>query len=115
MAASTKECIVTKSHRLILPLTLVAVVIVTCRVAADWPLFRGNALQSGVTQTNLPAQLEIRWKTHIKDGIDATAAIVKDTVYVGAFDGTLRAFDLATGKEHWKYQAGAFKAPPSVL
>jgi outer membrane protein assembly factor BamB len=86
-----------------------------CNLAgADWPLFRGNALQTGVAKETLAETLEVLWKIQLEDGIDATAAIVKDTVYVGAFDQHLYAFDLATGKQKWKYKAGPFKAPPSV-
>ena len=43
-------------------------------LGADWPLFRGNALQTGVAQTTLPDKLGVRWKVHIKDGIDGLYA-----------------------------------------
>jgi outer membrane protein assembly factor BamB len=82
---------------------------------ADWPLFRGNPLQNGVATSSLPDKLEIRWKIQVKDAVEATAAIVKDTVYFGAFDQNLYAVSLADGKEKWRYKAGAFKAPPSVF
>ena len=65
---------------------------------ADWPLFRGDPLQTGVAKTTLPDKLEIRWKIDLKKGIESTAAIVKDTVYVGCFDDHLHAYDLANGK-----------------
>src|ERR1019366_263609 len=81
---------------------------------ADWPLFRGDPLQTGVAKTTLPDKLEIRWKVDLKKGIESTAAIVKDTVYVGCYDGHLHAFDLATGKPKWKSKLGSTKAPPSV-
>ncbi len=84
--------------------------------AADWPLFRGNALQTGVAKKPLPDKLDVLWKIKLDDGIESTAAIVKDTVYVGCFDQHLYALDLATGKQKWKYKsADGFKAPPSVL
>src|SRR6202035_2431901 len=87
----------------------------TPSLRADWPLFRGNPLQNGIAESPLPEKLSIRWKIQLKDGIEATAAIVKDTIYVGSFDQHLYAVNLADGKEKWKYKAGAFKAPPSVL
>src|SRR5438045_1850021 len=65
-------------------------------VDADWPLFRGNALQTGVAQTTLPDKLDIRWKVQLKKGIESTAAIVKDTVYIGCYDDHLHALDLKT-------------------
>src|SRR5438046_10280720 len=87
----------------------------TGRLRADWPLFRGNPLQNGIAQAPLPDKLAVRWKVQVKDAIEATAAIVKDTVYFGSFDQYLYALNLADGKEKWKYKAGAFKPPPSVF
>jgi outer membrane protein assembly factor BamB len=84
-------------------------------VEADWPLFRGDALQTGVAKTTLPEKLEVRWKIDLKKGIESTAAIVKDTVYVGCFDDHLHAYDLATGKQKWRTKLGPIKAPPSVF
>ena len=80
---------------------------------SDWPLFRGNPLQTGVAKTTLPDQLEVRWKIQLKKGIESTAAIVKDTVYVGCYDDHLHAFDLKTGNKKWSTKLGPIKAPPS--
>lgn len=86
-----------------------------CNLAsADWPLFRGNPLQTGVAKEALPDKLEVLWKIKFDDAVEGTAAIVKDTVYVGSYDQHLYALDLQDGKIKWKYKAGAFKAPPSV-
>ncbi len=82
--------------------------------AADWPLFRGNALQTGVAKEALPDKLDVLWKIKLDDGVEGTAAIVKDTVYVGSYDQHLYALDLQDGAIKWKYKAGAFRAPPSV-
>src|SRR5262249_28589839 len=86
------------------------------KATADWPLFRGNALQTGVAAAKLPEKLKILWKFEAKDGIEGTPAIVDGTVYVGAMfkDEHLYALDLATGKEKWHYKAGGLKAPISV-
>src|SRR5579859_2778586 len=84
------------------------------KAAADWPLFRGNALQTGVAASSLPEKLEVLWKFETKDAIEGTAAIVGDTVYVGCTDEFLYAIDLASGKEKWKYKGAVFQAPASV-
>ena len=62
--------------------------------AADWPVFRGDAAQSGVAADPLPDKLVVRWQA--KTGgdvntasVEGTAAIVDRTVFVGAFDDTL--------------------------
>lgn len=81
---------------------------------ADWPLFRGNPLQTGVATDPLPDKLVVRWQFKTGDSIESTAAIAGDTVYVGSMDGHLYALDLATGKEKWKFKAAPFRAPPSV-
>ena len=80
---------------------------------ADWPIFRGDPLQSGIAKTTLPDKLEIRWKVDLKKGIESTACIVDGVVYIGCYDDHLHAFDLATGNEKWKSKLGPIKAPPS--
>jgi outer membrane protein assembly factor BamB len=91
-------------------------------LAEDWPLFRGNALQTGVAHPALAGQLEVRWKFKAKDGIEGAAAIVHGIVYVGSLDEHLYALDLATGQLKWTYQTdpakgtkvGPIRASPSV-
>ncbi len=82
--------------------------------ADDWPVFRGNARQTGVAASRLPDKLEVLWTFQAKDGIEGTAAIVGDTVYAGALDEHLYALDLKTGQERWNYKAGPIKAAPAV-
>src|SRR5262245_40871901 len=94
----------------------VAVVSLVGVARADWPIFRGNPLQTGVVKDALPDRLEVPWKFKTEDSIEAATAIVGDTVYVGSsnIDGHLYALDLNKGTEKWKYKAAGFKAPPSV-
>lgn len=82
-------------------------------VESDWPLFRGDPLQTGVARTTLPDKLEVRWKINLKKAIESTAAIVKDTVYIGCYDDHLHALDLKTGEHKWKTKLGPIKAAPS--
>ena len=52
---------------------------------------------------------EIRWQAATDPsvrGIHGTPAIANGTVYVGAYEGTLYAFDLATGIREWKTDLG---------
>lgn len=78
-------------------------------LAQDWPLFRGNPLQTGVAASALPENLEVRWQFKAKDGIEGTAAIASGTVYVGCLDEHLYALDLATGQVKWTYQTDPAK------
>src|SRR5438876_654449 len=41
----------------------------------DWPIFRGNPLQTGVAGAPLPDKLTIRWKFKAKDAVEGSAAI----------------------------------------
>jgi eukaryotic-like serine/threonine-protein kinase len=82
--------------------------------AADWPLFRGNALQNGIADARLPDQLEVRWTFKTKDSVEGAVAIADGVVYAGSYDGFLYAITLATGNEKWKVQLGPIKASPSV-
>jgi len=74
--------------------------------SADWPVFRGNALQTGVATSDLPDQLTILWKFAAK-AFEGTATIADGIVYVGCEDEFVYALNLADGKEKWKYKAGA--------
>jgi outer membrane protein assembly factor BamB len=95
-------------------LTFVALVIAATSAAADWPVFRGNALQNGVVEAKLPDQLDVLWKFSTKDAIEGAPAIVDGVVYVGSFDDHLYAIDLKTGEQKWKTKLGPIKASPSV-
>src|SRR4051812_26438673 len=86
---------------------LCALCVFAVNLSADWPVFRGNALQTGVAETGLPDKLEILWKYETGNAIEGTAAIVQDTVYIGSGDEFLYALNLADGKPKWKYKAGA--------
>jgi outer membrane protein assembly factor BamB len=84
------------------------------KASEDWPLFRGNPEQTGVSATKLPDKLREVWKFKAKDGIEGTAAIAGGKVFIGSFDKNLYALDLKTGEVKWKYAAGPIKAPPGV-
>jgi len=82
--------------------------------SGSWPLFRGNPHQTGVAASALPDKLEVLWTFSTKDAIEGTPAIADGVVYVGSFDKYLRAIDLLTGKEKWRYETGEVKSPAAV-
>ncbi|HKJ59577.1 MAG TPA: PQQ-binding-like beta-propeller repeat protein, partial [Halobacteriales archaeon] len=52
---------------------------------------------------------DVRWRAATDPsvrGIHGTPAIANGSVYVGAYDGTLYAFDLATGVREWRTKLG---------
>jgi outer membrane protein assembly factor BamB len=83
-------------------------------VTADWPIFRGNVLQTGVAPAPLPAPLAVRWTYQAKDAFEATVAILDGKVYAASYDGNLCALDLASGKPLWTLKLGPIKVAPSV-
>jgi outer membrane protein assembly factor BamB len=82
----------------------------------DWPVFRGDALATGIAESTLPENLEVLWKfnsnTH---GFEATVAIVDGLVFAGSLDGELYVLSLADGSLKWKHHTElGFNAPPGV-
>jgi len=62
---------------------------------------------------------EVRWRTDATDttrGFHGTPTIANDTIYVGAYDGNLYAFDLESGEQYWRVQLGdAIGSSPGYL
>ncbi len=83
-------------------------------VAADWPVFRGNAAMTGTADAKLPDQLDEVWEFACQGDIRSAPAIVGNVVYVASMDRHLYALDLATGKEKWKVKLGSMEAGPAV-
>jgi outer membrane protein assembly factor BamB len=100
--------------RYLLVLAAALAITATMAPAGDWPIFRGNPHQTGVADSALPEQLEIRWQYKTKDSIEGTAAIARGVAYIGSFDEHLYALALDTGKMLWSYKAGPIKAPVGV-
>lgn len=80
----------------------------------DWPVFRGNARQTGVAATKLPDKLEVLWTFATKDSVEGGAVVSRGVVYVGSLDENLYALNLKTGTEKWHYKAGPIKAPAAI-
>ncbi len=67
----------------------------------SWSSFRNGTLQQGVATSKLPAKLTLLWRVSSPDGIEATAAIVGDRVYIGTLKGDVLCLDKETGEEIW--------------
>ena len=85
---------------------LLAPLVTQSQTADQWPQFRGNSRNTGVSPASLTEPLKLLWSYDAGDVIESSAAIVDGTVYVGAGVGDLLALDLATGKLKWKYRIG---------
>src|SRR5438045_8709469 len=91
------------AHRQLLPLMALGLLLAPAvdgrpqgkQAGGDWPLFRGNPLQTGVASSTLPEDLVVRWKFKNKDSIEAAADVVGGVVYAGSFDETHWVLDMS--------------------
>lgn len=98
--------------------------------ASDWPAFHGDAQRSGYTSEAVTGELKLAWSLEMphaptpawsRNGRirydDVFQPVVADgTVYFGDHaEGVLRASDLKTGREKWKFQTnGPIRCAPTV-
>ena len=75
--------------------------------SGDWPLFRGNPHQTGVSSSRLPQKIALLWTYEARQPIRSSPVISGDTVYIGTDSGFLLALNLADGRVKWKYDTGA--------
>lgn len=102
-------------HRPRTALCLVAMLalgaIATAQPTADWPRFRGAALDGAAPHAPLPERfgLEVLWKKSIGEGYSAisVAGDLGITMCSAGDDDVVLAFDAATGSERWRYRIGA--------
>jgi FOG: WD40-like repeat len=85
-------------------------------IAADAPMFRGDAAHTGVYAGSGATRLDgLVWTFHANGGFIGSAAVVGDTVYAGSIDGNLYAVNRATGALKWKFETkGRVVSSPAV-
>jgi outer membrane protein assembly factor BamB len=83
-------------------------------LAADWPVFRGGPLQTGVAANPLPDPLVVRWSFKAQDAFEGSAAIVGGVAYVGSMDEHVYALELRTGRQLWSEKTGSIKVGTAV-
>jgi eukaryotic-like serine/threonine-protein kinase len=93
-------------HLLLLSFVLLLFTSIRAQSTSTWPMFRGSSALTGISLTELPQPLKLRWTFQAKDSIESSAAIVDGVIYVGSMDASLYAVDLATGKLRWRYATG---------
>jgi outer membrane protein assembly factor BamB len=81
--------------------------------AADWPMFRGDAAQTGVAAGSLAAELTLIWSFEAGGAITSSPVVADGRVYVGSDDYSLYALDLESGAKLWSYATqDMIEAPP---
>ena len=100
---------------LVLPLlSFAAPVVKVHKTTNEWLIFRGNAEQTGVSESKVPDNLETLWTFKTEDAIENAVAVSDGIVFAGSMDEYLYAIDLAKGGRKWKYKGTPFKAAPAV-
>lgn len=109
-----KESIVKERPLIILALCLILALTFTeaAATARDWPQFRGPWQNGAVTGSGLfdgdheGVGLEIAWKRPLGSGYSSISIVGGRgvTMFTDGTDDLLTAFDVATGKELWRYR-----------
>ncbi len=97
------------------PVTVAAVLLISTLAAgaADWPQWRGPALNGTSPETGLPSSWDtkthIAWSLAMPDSSGSTPIVTGDSVFVSVAAGealSLWAVDRATGQTRWKRPLG---------
>jgi outer membrane protein assembly factor BamB len=75
--------------------------------ADSWPQFRGNPQLTGFSGSGVAGNLRHLWAADAGESVESSAAVAGGVVYVGTQRGELVAFNLADGRERWRYAAGS--------
>lgn len=88
----------------------------TIAQAGDWPMFRGDATNSGYTSESLTPPLKLAWKANVDGIVLSSPVISQGLVYAGSTSGYIYALEENTGKERWRYKTGGWiRWSPSVV
>ncbi len=83
---------------------------------ADWPTFRANNRRSAVSTAVVPEAVEELWRVPAASPLRLTPPVAAGgRVFVAGDDGSVRAFDAATGRPSWQaYTGGEVPISPTV-
>ncbi|HXV64542.1 MAG TPA: PQQ-binding-like beta-propeller repeat protein, partial [Vicinamibacteria bacterium] len=72
----------------------------------EWSQFRGTLLRTGISNAEIPDELELLWSFEAGFSIDSSAAIADEIVYMTALPGLVAALRLDDGSVVWKRDFG---------
>jgi polyvinyl alcohol dehydrogenase (cytochrome) len=88
-------------------------------VIIQWPFYGADiadtrlAPNGDISSANVN-QLQPAWTVTVGGPISGTPVIADGVVYIGSYDGTLDALDLASGSSVWRYDTGAQVQEPNL-
>ena len=78
-------------------------------------LLAGNERRGGTSAARTKGPDELIWKATLPESVRSSPVLHAGVLYVTCRDGHLYAFESRTGKERWKFQAGApIHSTPSI-
>lgn len=83
--------------------------------AESWPMFRGNAAQTGTITASFAEKYDLAW-TYNAGGACTSAVIADGLAVIGSGNSRVHAIDLVSGKATWTVDLGAaIDAAPLIL
>ena len=89
------------------PLTLVAALVSSSILAADWPTLRGNVARTGYVDAEIKPPFRLAWVRHFvgeRIGSAVEPIVADGKVFIGTHSGNLYALDAESGKPLWRFQ-----------
>ncbi|MEE9601750.1 MAG: PQQ-binding-like beta-propeller repeat protein, partial [Thermoguttaceae bacterium] len=81
----------------------------------NWPTFRHDPARSGTTETAVPADVSVAWKTELKGKLTQPVVWYGQVFVAGVDAHTVYALDFTSGKVLWQFTAGGrIDSPPTV-
>ena len=94
---------------------LMPVGIVQAGTYDDWPMFHGDAANTGYTPFDGPDTNDVAWTYQTGGAVYSSPAVLDGMLYVGSLDGKLYALDSETGSKAWSFTAvGPIHSSPAV-
>ncbi|MCZ6509835.1 MAG: PQQ-binding-like beta-propeller repeat protein [Alphaproteobacteria bacterium] len=88
----------------------VAMIASTPAAGADWPMFRGNAANTGVSTGaaagDIGKEPKFLWRFDTGGVVESSPAIADGVLYQGTFNRALFALDATSGRELWRFRVG---------
>jgi len=88
---------------------------VTYGNSREWPTYRANISRSASTDSEIPANLEVKWQVDVGDNLTAPV-VAKEKVYLADEKAySLFCLDAHSGQRNWTYLAnGPIDSPPTI-
>jgi len=82
----------------------------------NWPIYRGDAMLSGMAADELPEELSLLWSFKTESWIISSPVMGFGRVYIGSSDGKVYSINLIDGSKVWEFDTGDdIEASPLLL